>query len=353
MELRAFEFYLAREQGIGIGLLKSVHAALLAELPRTCILDFWRRHPLTLFKDPLPLKVFLRHLWEGRRTVPAAYFWCVLADLETYLEGIGQSPEGIFRLFNQGRDGGPPLDPRLVLSSLPDAQAGPEPVDLRERLLAGLPAIVKSLLPGCRMERIPQAVPLASGNPGRRMEAFLFMPMERERRLPAPDFRLFPGLMLRALPRLFGCPPFDAPEVAADMRGPAALLKDVPETDWNWKGNIFRQGKRRLGHLAELGEIIDGTTEAPGLWKTLAGYLSYPVLRMERDYRPPGMRAPRLRAGCAYGSPVTLVRIGCGASGRWRRMASLLRLRPHEPPPPGAALAMAEALHRELLDSLP
>jgi hypothetical protein len=352
MDNRTLSLRLATQDRIPNHLLKAVHAALLAELPRDAVLEFWSRHPLVLFKWPLPPKAFLRYLWETDGKLPPEYFWSVIEDLAGFLAGKGLRPEGFFRMLNHGPGGGPPLDPHWALRALALPEENAAPADPRGWLLGSLPTLARRLLPGCRMDSIPPGNPTERALCRSRSRLFVFQPLAMAREAAVPDFRLFPGRMFLALPRLFGCAPFDALEVLADMRGPAACLGDADGKDWNWKGEVLRHRDARMARLEPLEAAFAGWPEADGLRAGLGSAARDLVLRMEKDFRPPGAKEALLRAGCAYGSPVILARIGFTPNRRWERLAALLR---RAPPPFEAARKpweMAERLHRELIDSL-
>jgi hypothetical protein len=348
MDTRTLSLQLATQDRIPNHLLKAVHAALLAELPREGVLEFWTRHPLILFKWPLPPKAFLRYLWETDGKLPPDYFWSVIEDLAGFLAAKGLRPERFFQLLNHGPGGGPPLDPHWALRCLPLPEDDSAPADPRTWLLTGLPAFARRLLPGCRMDSVPL------GNLAERVRSrlFVFQPLALAREAAIPDFRLFPGRMFLALPRLFGCAPFDSLEVLADMRGPAACLGDADGKEWNWKGEVLRYRNTRMARLEPLEAAIADWPEADDLRAEVGSAARNLVLRMEKDFRPAGAKEAVLRAGCAYGSPVILARIGFTANRRWERLAALLRRSPAafaEPRPPWE---VAERLHRELIDSL-
>lgn len=342
----------AAREWIRIDLLKAIQAALLTELPREGVLEFWARHPLTVFKGHLPPKPFFRYLWESGGKVPPTYFWSVIGDLEEFLEGKGLRPDRIFHLINHGPGGGPPLDPGWVLANLPAPEGGNEPTDLRALLLAGLPVLARRLFPGCRMERIRPMAAVAEGLVPACSDLFAFQPLAGTRDLRLPDFRLFPGMLFQALPRLFGWSAFDRLEVVADMRGPAASLGRSEDEGWNWKGDMLRHGNRRMGRLEPLDMAIDDWPEAEEVRSALEGLARVPVLRMEQDFKPRGLNRGRLRGGCLYGSPLFLARIGYAAHPRWERLAAWLRRTRPAVPEPRPAWEVAERLQRELLDSL-
>lgn len=351
MDNRTLSLRLSTQDRIPNHLLKAVHAALLAELPRGKVLEFWTRHPLVLFKWPLPPKAFLRYLWETDGKLPPEYFWSVMEDLGGFLERMGMRPERFFQLLNHGPGGGPPLDPRWALRNLPLPETGPASPDPRAWLLAGLPALARNLLPGCRMDAIPPR-PVERTACRSHSRIFVFQPLALAREAAVPDFRLFPGRMFLALPRLFGCAPFDRMEVLADMRGPAACLGGADGKDWNWKGDVLRYRKSRLARLEPLDAGFSAWPEGKDLRAEIGGVARCLVLRMEKDFRPAGAKEPLLRAGCAYGSPAFVVRIGFTANRRWERLAALLRRNPPAPPETLQSWEVAERLHRELIESL-
>ena len=349
MESPALRLRFATQDWIRVDLLKAIHIALLAELPREAVLEFWARHPFTLFHGPLAPKAFFRYLWESGYKVEPPYFWSVVADLEPFLGDKGIRPERFFQLLNHGQGGGPPFDPAWVLASLVPTQGSPSE-DLRGWLLSGLPCLTRRLLPGCRMEAIgPASSPQGTPSQSR---LFLFQPMTLAPESAVPDFRLFPGKLLMDLPKLFDCAAFDQLDVEADMRGPAACLGRPPAEAWNWKDDLFRLGRRRMGRMESLAQALDAWPEAAALRSALDGLESRPVLRMERDFAPAGTRVARLHAGSIYGSPVFLVRIGYSGTRRWERWAAWLRQNPPRFPAARRPWEMAERLHRELIDGL-
>jgi hypothetical protein len=349
MESPALRLRFATRDWIGVDLLKAIHSVLLAELPREAVLDFWARHPFTLFHGPLPPKAFFRYLWEGGYKVPPPYFWSVLADIEPFLAGKGIPAERFFRLLNHGPGGGPPLDPEWVFAFLPPACGSPAG-DPRGTVLSGLPQLTRRLLPGCRMESIEAgSFPSGSECPSR---LFLFQPMALAPESPVPAFPLFPGRLLADLPKLFGCAAFDKLDVLADMRGPAACLGRPPEAAWNWKGDRLRFGRRHMGRLESLQRALEAAPDAAAALSALEGVASHPVLRMERDFASAGTGAARLHAGCIYGSPFFLVRIGYAGNRRWERWAARLRQDPPRFPEASRPWEMTERLHRELIDGL-
>lgn len=348
MESPTLRLRFATQDGIRVHLLKAIHIVLLSELPRESVLEFWARHPFTLFHGPLAPKAFFRYLWESGYKVPPPYFWSVIGDLDPFLANKGIRAERFFQLLNHGPGGGPPLDPEWLPGSLPAQGSSPE--DIRGWLLEGLPFLTLRLLPGCRMEPIGSA----SFPPGDRGQSrlFLFQPMTLAPESAVPDFRLFPGKLLSDLPKLFGCPAFNKLDVEADMRGPAACLGRPPDEDWNWKDDLLRHGRRRMGRLQSLDQAVDAWPDAAAVRSALEGLASRPILRMERDFVPAGSRGARLHAGRMYGSPVFLVRIGYSGSRRWERWAAWLRQDPARFPEAGRPWEMAERLHRELIDGL-
>lgn len=352
MDARTPALRLSTQDRIPNDLLKAVHAALLAELPRAGVLEFWARHPLILSKWPLPLKSLLRYLWETDGRFPADYFWSVIGDLAGFLESSGKRPEHFFQMLNHGPGGGPPLNPHSVLREMPLPATDSPAEDPRAWLLPGLACLARLLLPGCRMDLVPSRPSLSLAACRTRSRLFVFQPMAMKRGAVVPDFRLFPGRMFLAFPRLFGCAAFDDLEVLADMRGPSACLEDDDGKDWNWKGEVLCHRNIRMARLEPLEAAFAGWPEADDLRGCLGGQARNLVLRMERDYRPVGARVSLLRAGCAYGSPVMLARIGFTANRRWERLAALLRRIPPPLPEPRSSWEVAERLHRELLDSL-
>ena len=346
MESHALRLRFSTQAWLRADLLKAAHAALLAELPRKAVLEFWARHPFTLFHGPLPPKPFFRYLWEGRAKFPAPYFWSVLADLESFLEGKGLRADRLFQLINHGPGGGPPLDPDWVLRLMPSPISGPLPADPHAWLLAGLPDLMRNLFPGCRMEGIGPRAPQS----GSRL--FLFQPLVMAPEFAGPDFRLFPGRLLQDLPKLFGCAAFNRLESLADMRGTAACLGSAPEDDWNWKGDVLLYRQRRMGRLETLRQAIEAWPEAPALRGLLEEVLWHPVLRMEKDFTPRNAKEPRLRANRIYGSPVGLLRIGHSGSRGWERLAAWLKQKPQGAWEALPTWEVADRLHRELLAEL-
>jgi hypothetical protein len=344
MESSTLRLRFATQAWMRADLLKAVHAALLTTLPPSAVLEFWERHPFTLFRGPLPPKNFLRYLWGSRSKIPPLYFWAVLADLEAFLAGKGMRADRFFRLLNHGPGGGPPLDPDWVLRVLPTLANGPLPPDPHAWLLAGLPELMRTLLPGSRME----AIGSASSPSGCRL--FLFQPLALAPDTDLPDFRLFPGKLILNLPKLFGCAAFNLLDLLADMRGPAACLGRAPEENWNWENEHLLYGKRRMGRMETLDQAIEAWPEAADLRSVLEGLRDYPVLRMEKDFVPAGAKEPRLSAGRIYGSPVCIVRIGHTGSRSWERVAAWLRQKPSLAPEAPPTWEVADRLHRELLD---
>ena len=352
MQDQILDFRFAAPEWIRIDLLRAIHAALLAELPKEGVLEFWGRHPLAFFQEPLPPKAFLHFIWGRNGKVPALYFWSVLGDLEGFLASKRIRPDRFFQLINHGPGGGPPLDPDWVLESLPLPESPAASEDPRLGLLTGLPDLARRLFPGCRMERIDLASDWPLGDSRAEIGLFLFHPLARIRETAIPDFRLFPGKLFLALPRLFGWAPFDRLEVAADMRGPAACLGEAENEAWNWKGERFRHKTRTMGRLELLEHVIETWPEAAALGETLGGLLHSTVLRMEKDFTAAGTSEPCLRAGCAYGAPVILARIGFSRRRRWQKLAAWLRRAPRTAPAPLPAWEVSARLHRELVDSL-
>ncbi|MBW8889322.1 MAG: hypothetical protein JF616_16325 [Fibrobacteres bacterium] len=346
MESPALHLRFSTQAWMRADLLKALHAALLTELPRKEVLEFWSRHPFTLFRGPLPQKNFLRYLWEGRAKLPVPYFWSVLADLEAFLEGKSVRVDRLFQLINHGPGGGPPLDPDWVMRAMPSPISGTPPTDPHAWLLAGLPELMRSLLPGCRMDGVEDG----SSQSGSRL--FLFQPLAIVPESPAPDFRLFPGKLLLGLPKLFGCAAFNRLELLADMRGPAAYLVGPPEDDWNWKGDDLLYRQRRMGRLETLDRAIDAWPEAPALREPLNELLWHPVLRMQKDFAPRNAKEPRLRANRIYGSPVNILRIGYGGNRGWERLAAWLKQKPLPAREALPGWEVADRLHRELIDGL-
>jgi hypothetical protein len=352
MDNRTLALHLSTQERIPNDLLKAVHAALLAELPRERVLEFWLRHPLILFKWPLPPKAFLRYLWQSDGKLPPEYFWSVIEDLAGFLERQGKRPERFFQLLNHGPGGGPPLDPHQAIRDMDVPEADASPADPRAWLLPGLPALARRMLPGCRMDPIPHRPDPARALCRSQSRLFVFQPLAKTRNVAVPDFRLFPGRLFLALPRLFGCAAFDRLEVAADMRGPAGCLGDADGKNWNWKGEVLRHRNARMGRVEPLEETFAAWPEADDLRDALGGLARTLVLRMERDFRPAGAKETLLRAGCAYGSPVILARIGFAPNRRWGGLTALLRRIPPPLPEPRPPWEVAERLHRELIDSL-
>lgn len=326
-------------------LLKALYQVMLVEMSRDTILDFWRRHPITLFKGPLPPKVFLRFLWKGCMGVQPEYFWTVLHDLQSCLVRRGIDGERFFQLLNHGVLGGPPLDPCWVAQTMPSSESlGSFVSDPREWLLLGLDRLLERLLPGCRSERIPEAEGSRHGS-----SVFLFHPSPGSAP-PIPDFRLFPGILVKSLPKLFGWPPFASVEVLTDMRSPGHVMDDADGQEWNWKGDILRHRKRVMGRLAGLKEFLDGQENAKSLCNAMGTTLDRPVIVMERDFSHASRNQPVLRKGCAYGAPFTLARVEYAASRRWIGLSErLYRKRPATAPEPGRSFKSAEILHLELL----
>jgi hypothetical protein len=352
MDNRTLALQLSTQERIPNDLLKAVHAALLAELTREQVLEFWARHPLVLFKWPLPPKAFLRYLWETDGRFPPEYFWSVMEDLAGFLVRLGKPSEHFFQLLNHGPGGGPPLDPHWALRNLPPPEGDVPAADPRAWLLPGLPSLARRLLPGCRIDAVPPPDTQAQALCRTRSRLFVFQPLAMTREAAVPDFRLFPGRLFQALPRLFGCAAFDRLEVMADMRGPAACIGNTEGKGWSWKGEVLRYRNIRMGRLEPLEAGYFGWPEADGLRAELGGLARYMVLRMERDFRPAGAKTALLRAGCAYGSPVILARIGFTANRRWERLAALLRRIPPPLAEPRPPWEVAERLHRELIESL-
>jgi hypothetical protein len=338
------KYFFIVQDGIRMDLLKALYQVMLVEMPRKDVLEFWRRHPITLFKGPLPPKVFLRFLWKGDMSVQPTYFWSLLHDLESYLHCCGMDSERFFHLLNHGPQSGPPLDPGWVAQAMPSLEvllaSGTDP---REWLLAGLDRLVMGLLPGCRMKRLATGKDRPAGS-----SLYLFHPFPKGE-LPLCDFRLFPGVLLRGLPRLFGWSPFAPAEVIADMRSPGLLIGGHAGADWNWKGDILRHRKSTMGRLAGLEELVDGRDEAPGLRDALGGAANRSVILMDKDF-PPHSQAPMLRKGCAYGAPFTLARIGYASSRRWDGVAERLSWKRRLPiRESGKSFESTERLHLELL----
>jgi hypothetical protein len=333
------------QDGIRMELLKALYQVMLVELPREDILEFWRSHPITLFKGPLPPKIFLRFLWKGCMSVQPEYFWSVLHDLQSCLVKRGIDGERFFQLLNHGFLGGPPLDPGWVVQTMPSPEIlGTSVSDPREWLLLGLDRLLARLLPGCRIERIPEAEESRHGS-----SLYLFHPLPG-RPLPFSDFRLFPGLLVKSLPKLFGWSPFASVEVLADMRSPGLVIGGADGEEWNWKGDILRHRKRTMGRLASLKEFLDPQENAQAIRNAMGLSMDRPVIVMERDFPHASRNQPVLRKGCAYGAPFTLARVGYVSSRRWGGLSERLSWkRPAPVPGPGRSFKSAEMLHLELL----
>jgi hypothetical protein len=349
------------QDGIRMSLVRAVYQVMLVMLSREDVSEFWRRHPIILFKGPLPPRDFFWLLWKGFMGVQPAYFWSVLTDLEAYLGERLVDTERFFRLLNHGAQGGPPLDPGWVLQTMSrptakeadgtngmDGLDGTEKTeeqarsDPREWLLSGLDRLLSQLFPGCRMERI------STGTGSRDGALFLFHPIPAGDAL-IPDFRLFPGLLINGLPKLFGWSPFAPVEVFADMRSPGRLLGDMGSGEWSWKGDILRHRKVTIGRLMRFRDLIDGQKEAQAIGHAIGGAINRFVVVAERDIPHPARDCLVLREGCAYGSPFTLARVKYASSRRWDGLAR--RLRGKTPPLPGPAIIWesTEILHQEVL----
>jgi hypothetical protein len=202
--------------------------------------------------------------------------------------------------------------------------------DPREWLLHGLAPFLRRLFPGSHAESRPFSV-----EKGCHSVLLVFRPNDHpERDFPLADFQVFPGRLLRALPKSFGWPAFDSVEMLADMRGPGRAA-GAGAGPWNWKGEALRHGRRTLGRLQRFQAFCRSrnlVAEGRDKW----------VVAVDKDFPGPAKRL--LRGGCAYGAPVFLVRIGYQES-RGDRAGNAAPAQG----PLGAFLGMAEKLHGEFL----
>jgi len=312
-------------------LLKAMYAVMLTELPRGAVRDFWTAHPFRATTRLIRPADFLAFLWKGLLAIPPEYFWPVVRDLEPCARDHGLDPERFFHMVNHGPQGGPPVDPAWAGDLLfPSPSPGRRIEDPRDWVLQRLEVFLSSLLAGCRVQRVPEP-----GWENPHAGLFAFHPPPGAAGLP--DFSLFPGKLVAAVPRLFGWQAFDRLELLADMRSPADLAGS--EHGSLGRAEPFGEALARLAG-AEVAALFPGELCAA------------PVLVPRKDRWSADGRRRLLRRGRAYGAPLALLRVGYVPRVKWRRLASLLLdPEPRRPQPAqgGASAAMLDALHREFL----
>lgn len=345
-------------------LLKALYAVMLTELPRGAVREFWTGHPFRATTRLIRPADFLEFLWKGLLCIPPDYFWPVVRDLEHCARDHGLDPERFFHLANHGPQGGPPVDPAWAGELLfPSPSPGRRIEDPRDWVLQRLEVFLSSLLVGCRVQRVPEP---GWENPHAVLFAFLPPP-----EVPGlPDFSLFPGKLVAAVPRLFGWQAFDRLELLADMRSPAALLESGERKGAGDRGDREGAGDGGLRGLSAPARRGPANVEAYGRIEPFAAALerlvggevaalfpgaslAAPVLVPRKDWLSADGKLRLLRRGRAYGAPCALLRVGYVPRVKWRRLASLLLdPEPRRPQPAqgGASAAMLDALHREFLD---
>lgn len=324
-------------------LLKAMYAVMLTELPRGVVRDFWSGHPFRATTRLIRPADFLDFLWKDLLAIPPDYFWPVVRDLEECARGQGLDPERFFHMVNHGPQGGPPVDAAWAGGILfPSPLPGHRIEDPRDWVLQRLEVFLSNLLTGCRVQRVPE--------PGRkdpRSVLFAFQPPSEAAGLP--DFSLFPGMLVAAVPRLFGWQAFDRLELLADMRRPADLAGPgaLPGAGGGTGG-----GEGRLGRTETFGAVLERLVcpDVAALFSRES--LASPVTVPRKDRLSADGSRRLLRRGRAYGAPCALLRVGYVPRVKWRRLAALLlQSEPRRPRPlPGAASAgMLDVLHREFL----
>lgn len=326
-------------------LLKAMYAVMLTELPRGVVRAFWSGHPFRATTRLIRPADFLEFLWNGLLCIPPGYFWPVVRDLEHCVRDNGLDPERFFHMVNHGPQGGPPVDPAWAGDLLfPSPFPGRRLEDPRDWVLQRLEVFLSSLLSGCRVQRVPEPGP--GGHPrDSRSVLFAFHPPPDAAGLP--DFSLFPGKLVAAVPRLFGWQAFDRVEFLADMRSPASLIgfEDGP------KGGD-RVRIESFGRIEPFGAALERLVgpEVAALFSR--ELLAAPVLVPRKDRRSADGGRCLLRRGRAYGAPCALLRVGYVPRVKWRRLAALLLdPEPRRPQPVhgGASAGMLDILHREFL----
>jgi hypothetical protein len=330
---------------------KAVHAALLSTLGVEATKAFWSGRPLSRDGATLTNRELAQHIWRERSTSPLAWTLGLVGGLEDFLLERGTDFPTFMETVRRFANYGSFVQTRYVLGWL-----GPILVPLfrfgdpYRLLLRGAQLVSTKMSPGVDFRplrwRESQAKTRAphEKREWRYGSVWVSYPGLADGRVPAWDFTLQPGLEMLAAPRIFGLAPYESLVAVSDARAPESVVLG---------GSCARDGDRFL---------IDGTCHGQvssfSRFLERAGYdprevatTDVPVVVIDREYRCPRRLRTVLHAGCAYGAPGYIVRLGWQASPlRTKQRVSTSHADMGEE---AEALEGAlEDLHRRYLDSV-
>ena len=273
---------------IPIDILRIVYAAMLEQLPRAAVLDFWLRHAETLGhapSDPARLLRFLTH--EGSRAHRSAVFR-VLNDVEPYLIEHDISAEK-FVEHAFAHVGGGIMVPaaRFVAMALEDFGAFfRRSVDVRRMLLSSIHTFQKRYIP-CMIYRV---VDVRASKTVTNALMFCSHDTAFDPEVPRIDPDLWCAPFFRNLPVGFDLPKYERVSVVADQRSIAEVVDEGIHV------------KTRDRSIAEFCASLGWTSGGPVVPDVL-------VIEALEDVVCPRRKRTVVHKGCVYGAPAYLLRI--------------------------------------------
>lgn len=269
------------------------------------------------------------------------------SDAEAQCLESGDTPAGLPQSLLKWLDGGSFLPPRILLGELePHLARLYREGDPRLALAEAFIAIWNRLHPFMPLRRVlPERDPGPAQAEGRHdlwVEAVL---PEDGTNLDLA-WLLLP--LLRAFPRAFSLPEYEAVQAVADPRRVEDILD--PSTGFRLKDGALTMGSMRLGEPVDIrAHLIKAAGAVPQGW-IRPGQEGACLVRA--DYYCPRRKRMILHGGCAYGAPGFLFRIGFRTVRPpvWNPLSRLIRALVEEGPETGEAsregfdLAPLEAL---------
>ena len=287
---------------------KALHGALLQQVGVDATRIFWSDHPLVRDTGAVTPAELAHHVWQEEAFTSVAWTMGVANDLEPFLIERGVCFETFLETTRRFANHGSFVQSRHVLSWLsPILVALFRFGDPYRLLLHAAKLATAKLSPGVVCALVPWRRRGAVEAPTARFGSlWLTYPGLAEGRIPPWDFTTLTGRQIQVSPRMFGLPPFDPMVVLSDARRPESIPWKVPcaTTDGRFFVDAVPHGRvmpfshflREVGYELERYDRIDPD-----------------VVVIDRDYVCPSRGRVVLSAGCAYGAPGYLTRLGWSA----------------------------------------
>jgi hypothetical protein len=335
---------------------KAVHAALLSTLGVEATKAFWSGRPLSQGGSTLTNSELARHIWRERSTSPLAWMVGLVGGLEDFLLERGTDFPTFMETVRRFGNHGSFVQTRYVLGWL-----GPILVPLfrlgdpYRLLLRGARLVASKMSPGVDFRLLRWRGSQTRARAPHEKEEWRYgsvwvrYPGLGEGRLPAWDFTLQPGLEMLAAPKIFGLAPYESLVPVSDARAAESVV--FGDTSCAHAGDRFVIDGTCHGQVISFSRFLEQAGYDPRDVEGADARLDVPVVVIDREHRCPRRRRTVLHAGCAYGAPGYIVRLGWRASPlrtRQRLWASHAEMG-HEAE---ALEGTLEDLHRRYLDSV-